>query len=96
MEVNDRVRLVSVNGKTKPPKTVDSKENYWLLIGQFGTVQQDPEEENLFASFSEKPRVLVQFDEDVIAKYVNEYGMHVHNNVKNSLWILVSDLEIVK
>ena len=33
------------------------------------------------------------FDEDIIARYINEYGIHVHNNVKNSLWMLVSDLE---
>jgi hypothetical protein len=91
MKIGDRVRLIAFNGKLRL-KRVRFSENYWKLIGETGTVQKDPQEKYIYASFSEKPRVLVKFDRDV----TTSYGLIAHNNIENSLWILVSDLEILQ
>jgi hypothetical protein len=91
LEIGDKVKLVKFNGKTKSQKTSDNSEAYWKLIGETGIVQQDPQEGNIYAHFSERPRVLVKFNTDLLASY----GLTTHNNINNSLWILVSDLEII-
>jgi hypothetical protein len=87
MEAGSKVKLITFNGKSKS-KRVDASQNYWRLIGQEGTILQDPNEKSLFASFSKKPRVLIKFDIDVVAM-----GLIAHNPIPNSLWILVTDLE---
>jgi hypothetical protein len=52
---------------------------------------QDPNQEGIYAEFSYEKRVLVQFD-----KSVKSLNLECHNNVENSLWINVKDLEILK
>ena len=89
MKIGDKVKLVKFDGTARPKKTLNNSEAYWKLVGETGTIQQDPQENSIFAHFSEKPRVLVKFDKDLVATY----GLTAHNTIKNSLWILVSDLE---
>jgi hypothetical protein len=91
MKTGDKVKLVKFNEKGRPKKALDDSEAYWKLIGETGTVRQDPQEKTVFAHFSKKPRVLVQFNKDV----ASTYGVIAHNNIENSLWVLVSDLEII-
>jgi hypothetical protein len=90
-KTGEKVKLKTFNGRKTAPKSVGCSENYWKFIGQTGTIQQDPQESSIFASFSKELRVLVKFDK----KLVN-YGLIAHNNIENSLWILVSDLEIME
>ncbi len=92
MIIGQKVKLVSFNGMTHPDGKIDSSENYCKLVGETGTVQRDPQENSVYASFSKEPRVLVEFDKDI----VSTFGLISHNNIKNSLWILVSDLEIIE
>lgn len=61
-------------------------ENYWLLVGERGTVV---ESSTGAYSGGGPPRVLVQFD-----KSVKSLGLECHNSVENALWILVSDLSL--
>ena len=82
------VKLRSFNGLLKPKKEVESTENYWILIGAHGVIKQSPLEDSLYASFSKSKRVLVKFEEDLCSM-----GLEAHNEIENSLWILVSDLE---
>ena len=91
MKIGDKVKLVKFDGKARPKKTLDDSEAYWKLIGETGTIRQDPQEKTVFAHFSKKTRVLVQFNKDV----ASTYGVIAHNNIENSLWVLVSDLEII-
>ena len=91
MKTNDRVKLIAFNGKVRPRKSVVSSENYWKLVGETGTIQQDPKESSIYANFSRKKRVLVKFD-----KNLNDFGLIAHNNIENSLWILASDLQVVE
>jgi hypothetical protein len=89
MEVRQRVKLIRFNGKISPVRPVNKQEDYWKLIGETGIVCQDPEQKSIYANFSKKPRILVKFDTDITG-----YGLAAHNNINNSLWILVDDLEI--
>ena len=91
MKTGDKVKIITYNGTTCWEEAEDYAENYWKLIGRTGIIQQDPHEKTIYAHFSHEPRVLVKFNEDLMASY----GLHAHNNIKNSLWILVSDLEII-
>ena len=88
MKEGDRVKLITYNGKIVSKRKVYPSEDYWKLIGQTGIIQKDPKENKLYASFSKKPRVLIKFDVSV-----SRYNLIAHNNIENSLWILVSDLE---
>jgi len=90
MRVGHKVKLITFNGTKRPSEEVHESENYWKLIGKTGTVQQYPNEDSLYASFSREPRILVEFDEDLKSQ-----GLVSHNKIKNSLWILVNDLEVV-
>lgn len=87
MKIGKKVKLKTFGGTLFPDNDCPAQENYWKLIGYIGRIVKDPQEENLYASFSDKPRLLVRFDEDV-----NSLELECHNNVKNSLWILESDL----
>jgi hypothetical protein len=92
VRIGQKVKLITFNGRTHPDEKVDSGENYWELVGETGMVQQDPQESSVYASFSQEPRVLVKFNKDIAASY----GLIAHNNIDNSLWILVSDLGIIE
>ncbi len=84
MEKGHKYKLISYNGTTKPEDGCDSNENYWILIGQQGTLVNFSEE----LDFGNDNRVLIQFDQSVL-----KHGLECHNSVKNALWILKSDLE---
>ena len=90
MNENTKVKMVSFNGTSTVERDCDESENYWKLIGATGTVIKEPSEKNIFASFSEEPRVLVQFDIKV-----EKLGLNCHNNIPNSLWLLVDDLKAI-
>jgi hypothetical protein len=84
IEKGKRYKLQSFNDSEEPLSEIDHHENYWKLIGQYGTVLNFAEELN----FPYKDRILFQFEIDVL----NE-GLECHNEQPNSLWILKSDLE---
>ena len=79
MIIGSKVKLISFNGNLFAPNECDPSENYWVLIGKSGTV---------IKSENYRSRVLVQFDE-----LVSGFGLHCHNEIPNSLLILVSDLK---
>ena len=87
MKIGKKVKLRTFNGTLIPDDDCPAHENYWKLIGYIGSIVKDPNEKTLYASFSAKPRLLVQFEEDV-----SSLGLECHNNIKNSLWILETDL----
>jgi hypothetical protein len=91
MKEYDRIKLVTFNGKLRPGKRVKSSEDYWKLIGEIGSIQQDPKEFSNYASFSKERRVLVKFD-----RSLKDYGLIAHNNIDNALWLLVTDIEIIQ
>jgi len=76
---------------SKPNRKVTDSENYWKLIGETGVIEKSPKENTIFASFAKKPMVLVKFDINVIG-----CGLIAHNEIENSLWILASDIEVLK
>ncbi len=80
-KIGDKVRLLTFNNKSTPPKRCRPEENYWLLIGEAGSIA---EEETAF------DRVLVKFDISVVSK-----GLYCHNEIPNTLYILKTDLEII-
>ena len=80
-EVGTRVRLQSFNGALRGPDDTEPAEDYWRLIGQTGV---------LVAAANGRGRVLVRFDAPVAS-----FGLHCHNPVENSLFILESDLEVI-
>ena len=87
MKEGDIVELIYFNGLTKPQKRVKKEENFWILIGARGVIVKDPSQKELYASFSINRRYLVRFDKDV-----KSLGLVCHNSVKNTLWILATDL----
>jgi hypothetical protein len=81
MKVRTKVKLLSFNNTTKTPDDCDPSKNYWSLIGEEGTIVKP---------LNECSRFLVKIDNaDKLT------GLHCHNEIKNSLWILKSDLEVV-
>ena len=84
-----KVILKTFNGVLTSPKGTDPSEDYWSLIGQPGIIIKSPDEEGLYASFSEKKRLLVKFEIDV-----KKLGLECHNEIQNTLWILESDLAL--
>lgn len=81
MKIGDSVRLISFNGETCAPSNVHPPENYWLLFGQEAEIVA------LSTGRAHAGRVLVKF---VVS--VSELGLHCHNEIPNSLWILQTDL----
>ena len=79
-----KYKLKAFNNTVKPKSKCSPNENYWLLIGQQGTLINFADELN----FPYTDRVLLQFDNNVI-----EMGLECHNSEPNSLWILTSDLK---
>jgi len=76
-----RVRLRTFNGTISPQAGCRAAENYWMLIGEEGEVIEPP---------NERGRVCVRFDKSMAG-----LGLHSHNVVPDSLFILASDLEPV-
>ena len=91
MNEGTKVKIKSFDGATTRPQAGDPQEDYSKLIGLTGVVIRDPREVSLYASFSSQPRLLILFDVDV-----KGLGLACHNKVQNSLWILETDLEILK
>lgn len=93
MQVGDRVRLITFNGTKRwnSKGKIYEPENYWELIGETGTVVQDPTEKSVYASFSKEPRVCIRFDNSV-----TDRDLICHNPVPNSLWLRVTDLEVIQ
>ncbi len=87
MKIESKVKLISFNGTLKPDDDCMPSENYWRLINSMGRIIQDPNKEGLYSTVSGNPRLLVQFEEDVIS-----LGLVCHNSIENSLWILETDL----
>ena len=83
MEKGRNYTLVSFNGTTQPDEDFSSNENYWILIGQSGTLINFSEELN----FGNDNRVLLRFD-----KNLANQGLECHNPVRNTLWVLKTDL----
>ena len=81
LELGAKVKLKTFNNTSLAPEDCDQSENYWLLIGETGTIKK-PE--------NNRSRVLVQFDNSVESK-----GLHCHNEIVNSLLILTTDLEVL-
>jgi hypothetical protein len=79
MKIGSKVKLTSFNGGLTPDEDCFPHENYWKLIGRFGVIAN--------ASNDKKNRLLVQFEDDL-----HSLGLECHNDLKNSLWILISDL----
>ena len=79
LQLKCQVILRAFNGTSSAPAGRHADENYWILIGQRGTVVE---------TINERGRVLVQFDGSI-----SERGLHCHNPFANSLYILESDLE---
>jgi len=80
----DRVVMTSFNGTTQPTGTVKLSENYWLLVGVSGVIAKTWEQ----AGFAmDEKKFLVTFDQNV-----KDVGLHCHNEIENSLWILASDI----
>ena len=74
-----RVILRTFNGASAAPTGCSPGNNFWRLIGEKGTVVEP---------VNSAGRVLVQWDEPV-----SRLGLHCHNPVPNSLYILASDLQ---
>lgn len=79
--LNAKVILTTFNGTAASPEECPRGENYWLLVGSTGRIAE---------AKNPNGRVLVLFDESV-----SEKGLHCHNPVPNSLYILESDLKAV-
>jgi len=90
LEAGSKVKLKSFCGRKTVRPGISPAENYWILIGRTGRVVQSPHQRTLFASFSHQKKVLVRFDESLA-----DLSLECHNEVPNSLWILIRDLEPV-
>ena len=83
---NEKVILKTFLGEVVSPRSVRPADNYWILIGKSGIIA--PEGTGKEAEIQMKlGRALVIFDEDI-----NATGLNCHNEIPNSLWILMSDL----
>jgi hypothetical protein len=79
LPLNCRVVLLSFNGTLSALEYCEPSENYWALIAESGTVIE---------TINERHRVLVKFDNSV-----SDCGLHSHNPIPNSLYILETDLK---
>ena len=91
IQLNQKVKIISFNGTVNPPKECEEEENYWKLIGQTGKIVQDPDQNSLYADFLRDKKVLILLDNNV-----KSFNLHCHNNIENSLWFSLDDLEILK
>ena len=82
LQPGKKVALKSFNGSLVAPQDVKPQEDYWKLIGSKAVVSQ--------LSTDNNNRVLVTFECDL-----SNLGLACHNQIPNSLWILVNDLKFV-
>lgn len=78
--MNTRVKMKTFLGNQYPKKNTNSYENYWILIGEEGKVIKRNDQ-------NFPGRVLVLFDTNL-----DNLKLENHNPIKNTLWILASDL----
>jgi hypothetical protein len=84
-----RVRLKTFLGSTSAPTGTEASDNYWLLLGEVGTVV-NVDDKGAIGVHRSGRRVLVQLEQDM-----QKLGLSCHNAVSNALWFFVSDLESV-
>ena len=84
MKTGLRYKLISFNGIQESIEECESRDNYWLLIGQDVKLLGFSDDFN----FGNDSRVLVKFDKDIVKQ-----GLECHNETPNSLWILKTDLK---
>lgn len=77
-----KVMLKSFHGSMIAPQNVTPSENYWQLIGCKAVVSQ--------LMLNDNNRVLVTFERDL-----QSLGLACHNELSNSLWVLLGDLKFV-
>ncbi|AWA30187.1 hypothetical protein HYN48_08880 [Flavobacterium magnum] len=82
MKTNTKVKLMSFLGRQSAEQEIHAENDYWKLIGETGVVLG--ETRNAYG------RLLILFDNDL-----DRFGVANHNAVRNSLWIVPEDLEIV-
>lgn len=75
-----RVVLKSFNGCLVAPQDTTPEENYWQLIGSKAVVE----------IANNTDRVLLKFERNL-----SSLGLINHNEMPNTLWILISDLKFV-
>ncbi|MEJ2755023.1 MAG: hypothetical protein P8104_04105 [Gammaproteobacteria bacterium] len=84
-----RVKLISFHGEVKSSEPVETAENFWVLVGQEGEVVS--EQLKVHPAFQDKgKRAIIKFDQSL-----SGFGLANHNDEANSLWIFISDLEII-
>jgi acetylornithine/N-succinyldiaminopimelate aminotransferase len=89
LSVGVNVVLASFLGSQVALENTRANENFWILIGISGQIIADSNPSKLKHKAKTAKRVLVKF-------FVNldERGLVNHNQIKDSLWILKSDLRI--
>ena len=87
IDTGSRIRMLSFNGTTVPSGEISEYENYWKLIGEFGTVVENPASGKEISK-DDNDRMLVDFD-----LILDNLGLENHNPIKNTLWIWHGDLE---
>lgn len=90
MKNGELVVLKTFNGLEAPRDEVRSHDNYWKLIGCSGIVVNENHPEFLPCPSAEFKRVLIGFDD-----ILDCHGLANHNEIKNTIWILVSDLQLL-
>jgi len=86
-----KVVLKSYQGLLLAPHKVLPADNYWRLLGKKATVVElEPGLVKQMADSSKNQRVLLTFDEDF-----KSLGLVSPITIKNSLWVLVTDLKFV-
>ncbi|MBS7333075.1 hypothetical protein [Faecalibacter bovis] len=84
MLLNQKIIIKSFLGlQNSSEDDLNDNENYWRLIGETGTIIEESNE--YFTN-----RVLIMFD-----KNLDDLKLINHNPIKNTLWILIKDLEII-
>ncbi|EOW3983014.1 hypothetical protein, partial [Vibrio parahaemolyticus] len=78
MKIGSKVRLKTFNGTLECPDVCKLEENYWLLIGEVGTVVGER---------AHTGRLIIQFANDI-----QRLGLYCHNPEPNALYILRTDL----
>lgn len=79
MEINSKIKIKSFLGNSYPSEVINKDENYWVLIGETGKIIE-----------VDDSKYLILFD-----KNLDSLGLINHNPIKNSLWILKSDVEMI-
>jgi hypothetical protein len=87
LKIGCKVKLKTFHGLKEPVK--NESDNFWLLVDSLGEIVS--ETQKIHPAFPEKgARMLVKFDQNL-----EDLSLPCHNSIPNSLWIFVSDLELV-